>query len=162
MHIVCCLFPVRRNLLHLLIELYRQVGTQSALNTVQVYLGAKFQTPHVPYMGEIMLHTGSRAGHPGIGHGHTADNQAFKDRFHRLFFPAQQTLGVVHALLKGRPDQLGHFFAVVFPGNEICDPPLGNTDELCQHITKTSLQHVIGGGLQNIRIADDHIRAAAI
>ena len=45
-------------------------------------------------MAEIMLHPGGRPGNPGVGHGHTADDQSREHCLHRLFLPAQQTLGV--------------------------------------------------------------------
>ena len=60
---------------------------RSALDAVEIHRNTKLYATHIPHMAEIMLHTGGRTGYAGIGHCHTADDEAFKDSLHGFLIP---------------------------------------------------------------------------
>ena len=137
-------------------------STDGALDTVQILRRAKFHSPHIHDVGNIMLITGGGSGATGIIHGHAADHQALEHRLHRILFPPQQAIRPVNALLQGRADQLGHFLAVIFAGDDVRHAPFANADIFCDHIAQTGPQQAHGSLAQNIRVADDHIRGFGV
>ena len=133
-----------------------------ALDAMQIHLRAKLQSAHIPYMGEIMLYARSWTRNAGIGHRYSADDKPLKDSLNRRIVPAQQSFGIIHALLQRRAHQFRHRFAVVFACDQMRNTPLCNAHILGQHITKSCLEHMFRRMLENIDIADDYIRTAGI
>ena len=118
-HIIQRLLPVRGHGSQLFIQRRRDAGAHRALDAVQRHGRAKFHTPHIQAMGNIMLHAGGRPGKAGIIHGHAGDHQAFKYRPYRAFLPLQQTISLADTLCQSGAHQFRDFRAVIFPGEQM-------------------------------------------
>jgi len=78
---------IRGDGLQLFVEFCSDQCTNGALDAVQVYGCPEFHRAHIQNMGDIMLHTGGRAGQTGIIHGNAADHQSFEHSLHSRRIP---------------------------------------------------------------------------
>ena len=142
------------------VELHRLQRRHGALDTVQFDRRAEFQSPHIPDVGEIVLHAGGRPGHSRVRHRHTAGNKPCEHGLHRRLIALQKALGMVDAGLQRVADQLRDPLAVILAGDDVCNAPLGDADIFGQHVAQTGLEHMQRRIFQNIHVADDHVGAA--